>query len=177
MARGYLYMLYPHSDGEFCGSDNLGGEIYRVNEMESVNKDVPVVSEDVEKQMLEATSLEAKEARQAIGSTAGGTLNTSSGEDYDNAYALRFKMIEWLGEKGISCDSEMLTLWVGWDGDGPKQNGKNIAIKFLPNDANGESQALWDLYCLSETEDGFIEKFKEWRTYARKQLAVDKAEN
>ena len=109
--------------------------------------------------------------------SSGITLNTSSKEDWDNAFALRRQMVEWCMEKGARPDTEMMTLWVGYDGDALQWHGRDVAIKIMPNDANGESQALWDLYLVSETEDEFIEKFREWRAYVRKQLAVDKTEN
>ena len=50
-------------------------------------------------------------------------------------------------------------------------------MKVLPRDAYMESQYLWDLYSLSESEDEFIEKFKEWRAYLSQRKAVDDAEN
>ena len=104
-------------------------------------------------------------------------LNNCTKEDWDKAWAFRQQLQEWLMEKGGCPDTEMMTLWVGWDGDVLEWNGRDVAIKIMPNDANGESQYLWDLYCLSESEDEFIEKFKEWRGFLRQRQAVDEADN
>ena len=109
----------------------------------------------------------------------GGTLNKSSKEDYDNAYQFRFELTEWLLDKGITVDTEMLSIFVGWDGGkpAPLYTSRELVVKVLPRDAYMESQWLWDMYCLSKTEDEFIEKFKEWRTHVRQMHAVDEADN
>ena len=125
------------------------------------------------KQNEAATGSNAVDVKQRL------PLNSSSKEDYDNAYQFRFELTEWLLDKGITVDTEMLSIFVGWDGGkpAPLYTSRELAVKVLPRDAYMESQYLWDLYSLSESEDEFIEKFKEWRAYLSQRKAVDDAEN
>ena len=126
---------------------------------------------------------EAAKSSNVVTEKVGITLNNCSKEDWGNAWGFRQQLQEWLMEKGGCPDTEMMTLWVGYDFHsttskiGLKRHGRDIAIKVMPNDANGEMQALWDLYILAKTEDEFIEKFKVWRNYLRQRQAVDDAEN
>ena len=127
----------------------------------------------MDKQNEAATGSNAVDVKQRL------PLNSSSKEDYDNAYQFRFELTEWLLDKGITVDTEMLSIFVGWDGGkpAPLYTSRELAVKVLPRDAYMESQYLWDLYSLSESEDEFIEKFKEWRAYLSQRKAVDDAEN
>ena len=59
---------------------------------------------------------EAAKSSNVVTEKVGITLNNCSKEDWGNAWGFRQQLQEWLMEKGGCPDTEMMTLWVGWDG-------------------------------------------------------------